>query len=141
MMMGASGFCVRIGAMRKILCAILVVLMVTPAMACGPFMRVAHAGGMSSTEQCHEQKNPEGDHGLKFFKDCYGVELQQTSTDSVVTQPDLKVEKIILPWMNTAANSAVLPVRFYDSHGPPYERLSLSSQSTPVFLKTGRLRL
>ena len=130
--------------MRRFLCAILIALMLTPAMACGPFMRVAHAadgmgGGMSA--QCHEQKQPADDHGLKFFKDCYNIELQQADTDSVLARPDLKVEKISFPWMIVAANDLLRPARFYDSHGPPYAALSAFPPSSPVFLKTGRLRL
>ncbi|TNE32282.1 MAG: hypothetical protein EP349_01890 [Alphaproteobacteria bacterium] len=115
-------------------------LMITPAMVCGPFMRVAHAGsGMS--EQCHEQKTPDSDHSLKFFKDCYGVELQQADTDTALAKPDFTVEKISFPWMIVAANDLVRSARFYDSHGPPYGHLSAIPSKSPVFLQTGRLRL
>ena len=126
--------------MRKLLCSILVILMITPAMACGPFMRVAHAGS-AMPEQCHEQKTPDSDHSLKFFKDCYGVELQQADTDTGLAKPDLTVEKISFPWMIASAHNPVLPARFYDSHGPPDRHLSVLPHKSPVFLQTGRLRL
>lgn len=129
--------------MRQLLCAVMIALMLTPAMVCGPFMPAAHAAESETAAPCHEQPPQQAgeDHSLTFFKDCYGIELQQADSDSAVKQPVFTIEKITFPWMASAADSAVFPHRFYDSHGPPSGQLAALSPSSPVFLKTGRLRL
>ena len=122
--------------MKRLLLTLLVLVMLTPSLACAgilcPPMSKAISADMPCCPKCPHET------GVKFFKDCSGIDLQSVSDHVVLNKQVMQSHDLFV-----MADSPRLDFRIAVSqHGiraPPldYGRSSFP----PIYLSTQRLRI
>lgn len=136
----------NIDNMKEFLVHLLILIMLTPGLACGPFMgkdRAQAAQTMQSMEDCHgigmaSQKQPP-DSGHMFFKDCSKTDLFNAS-HVVLEQPNLDSNDFFIAWTNIVPAYIFSPANFQAIRGPPPEWPDLSQALPSILLTTQRFR-
>jgi hypothetical protein len=126
--------------MKRFLLSLMVLVMLTPGLACAQFMDNHKAPMAKTMSDCPKSKtSPE--KGMTFFKDCLKVDLQQASSAPLLKNPD--IAKHSFPFVQVLAlNKEFSSPGNHAARGPPFEgRLSLSGTQLPIFLMTQRLRI
>jgi len=137
------------GFMKKFLLSLLILVMLTPGLACAKFMdnqkspgqkpHMAMAGMAKGMPYC-PKPGQKSDMGTLLFKDCAKIDLQQVNDAPSLKKVDIvKISfPYILPQDLTAGNFAVskgLLIR--GPPGPP----EIFRSYPPIFLATQRLRV
>lgn len=125
--------------MRRFIYSLLMVLMLTPSLACAMQICAVEAGAHSPCGHEHDADQHSMHHKdkVRFAADCMGVDLQKVDY-STINQPDLSKllsfalvpETVVLA--DRIAFSTVKPIR-----GPPEFALA----DPPVILTTQRFRI
>jgi hypothetical protein len=135
--------------MRKFLLAFLMLLMVTPGLACGPFLGAAKAQAaqvsMPGMPDCkgmgmdsgQKKAGDSGDH--VFFKDCAKVDLSGVDHASLKA-PDLGGKVFFIAWAATTPDDSVPPPQANAIRGPPPDWPGLSETQPSILLTTQRFR-
>lgn len=139
--------------MRKLLIRLLMLLMLMPGLACGPFMTIgkAHAanGQMVGMPHCHgmamakdvgSKKSPPS-NATMLFKDCTKVDLSGVDYETL-SAPDLIGKVFFIAWATTIAKNNHTPAAVNAIRGPPPRRLDLVAETHPsILLTTQRFRV
>jgi hypothetical protein len=136
--------------MKKFLIHLLMLVMLTPGLACGPFMTVgkAHAAAvqMKDMPNCHGMdmgKNTDGKDtsakdGPMLFKDCSKADL--FSADHVSLKKLDVTKAFFMAWADSVPAYVFTPVDFYATRGPPPDWPELSETQPSILLTTQRFR-
>ncbi len=134
--------------MRKLLVTILMLVMLTPSLACAMPICADEAqaaaveqpcAGHSGHHQSSEKKEPVGK--VNFLKDCMGVDLQVADDAASVKVPDLKKDT---PFDDSlvAYPAKIWPaVAAIEIRGPPPDWLAFLLTQPSILLTTQRLRI
>ena len=133
--------------MRKVILRLLMLIMLTPSLACAMPVCAEQTGQAAEETQppCAEH-HPGGssdskeDTKVKFLLDCMGVDLQKADTASI-DKPILKVamDGYILAALVPTASIPYKAVGII--RGPPPDWPVLSQTYPPIFLTTQRIRI
>ncbi len=135
-------------AMRKFLISLLMLLMLMPGLACGPFMSTgkAHAAQpMQGMEDCHgmgmdkSQKAPDHE-GKVFFKDCMKNDLSGVD-HTILKIPDLNGKILFTAWIAIIPDFGFAPPNAQTIRGPPPDWPAFSRTHPSILLTTQRLRI
>jgi len=129
--------------MRKFIFSFLVVLMLTPSLACA-MPTCASDAGVTAEQPCADHNQNNGVNSTKadsvdFLLDCMGVDLQQADA-TVLSAPNLETTDVVYPF---SLNVALVQFEGKDAltiRGPP-DRISLLEPKTPIFQTTQRFRI
>ena len=134
--------------MRKFLILLLMLLMLMPGLACGPFMNAGKAQAaqqMQGMEDCHGvgvDKSPKTpDHeGKVFFKDCMKNDLSGVD-HTVLKTPDLGGKALFTAWVAITPEFGFTPPNAQAIRGPPPDWPVFSQTQPSILLTTQRLRI
>jgi hypothetical protein len=136
--------------MRKIFTAFLILLMVTPGLACGPFLGAAKAQAaqvsMPGMPDCkgmgmgNDQKKAGdgGDH--VFFKDCAKVDLSGVD-HTILKAPDFGGKIFFIASAATTPDYSFTPASDNTIRGPPPDWPGLYETQPSILLTTQRFRV
>lgn len=127
--------------MKKVLLSFLMLLMLTPGLACAMPSCVHHEETQASSDKpCHDESGRgEKHHGPITNADCAKTDLQNVA-DQVVKKSDLPGQVFIAA---IAAGSISKQIRFADNsniRGPPPDWPDLSETNPSILLTTRRIR-
>lgn len=138
--------------MKKFLLGLLMFVMLTPGLACGPFMASAKAAqatqsmpiadmpdckGMGMATDSQKKPSDSGNH--VFFKDCSKTDL--FSVDHVdLKKPDLSGKVLFLAWATMPPEYNFKPADDNAIRGPPPDWPNLSETQPSILLTTQRFR-
>jgi hypothetical protein len=134
--------------MKKFLISFLMLVMLTPGLACGPFMIMAKAQaaqvaqgmedchGMSASDSSQETSN--NDH--VFFKDCSKIDLQSADNAADLKAPEVSGKTFSMTWEAIAPADDVTLLAENIIRGPPPDWPDLSGTQPPILLTTHRFR-
>src|SRR5689334_19181532 len=119
--------------MKRLLLTLLVLVMLTPSLVCSGIIcsKMAMADMPCCPKQHHET-------GVKFFKDCSGIELQGVSDHIVLSKQVLQAHDLFV-MADTTRLTPITAVNQYAIRAPPPDFIA-SSSFPPVYLSTQRLR-
>ncbi len=130
--------------MRKLLIHLLMLLMLTPGLVCGPFMAKAQAAQpMMDMPDCKgmnmdSSETSGSDH--VFFKDCSKADLFSAGHASL-EKPNLDSKIFFIAWEADIVPGYVFtPADFHTIRGPPPEWPDLSQTQPSILLTTQRFR-
>ena len=131
--------------MRKFLIHMLMLVMLTPSLACGPFLSTGKAqAAQSSMLDCAgmgmegQNKTPsDGDH--IFFKDCSKTDLF-SADHAVLEKPDLGGKIFLAAWVAAIPEYGYMLTGTNAIRGPPPDWPSLSQTQPSILLTTQRFR-
>lgn len=129
--------------MRKLLIHLLMLVMLTPGLVCGPFMGMDKAQAMQGMEDCpgmglaDQEQAPDSDH--IFFKDCSKTDLFSAGHASL-EKPDLGGKVFFMAWADIVPAYVFSPADFHTIRGPPPEWPDLSQTQPSILLTTQRFR-
>jgi hypothetical protein len=128
--------------MKKVLLSFLMILMLTPGLACAMPSCVHHEEVQASSDKpCHDEaEQSEKHHGPITNADCAKTDLQNVA-DQVVKKSDLPGTVFIPAVTETAAPQQPQLANNSKIRGPPPDWPGLSETSPPVLLTTQRIRL
>lgn len=134
-------------AMKKLFFAFLMLLMVTPGLACGPFLGIGKAQAaqvsMPDMPDCKgmgmegSKKTPDSEH--VFFKDCSKVDLFGADHASL-EKPDLGGKVFFIAWAATTPEYNFTPAAANAIRGPPPDWPDVSQTQPSILLTTQRFR-
>ena len=142
--------CATICFMRRLLVHLLMFVMLTPGLVCGPFMGTgkAHAatGQMKSMPGCHGMamnddtggKSLSGHDGTMLFKDCAKIDLYGAD-HAVLKKPDTG-KVLFVSLAGVAPVYVFTPADFHAQRGPPPDWHDLSQTRPSILLITQRFR-
>lgn len=120
--------------MKRLLLTLLVLVMLTPSLVCSGILCSKMA--MADMPCCPKQHK---ETGVKFFKDCSGIELQGVA-DHIVLNKQVFHSHDLFVLADATRLTPVAAVNNYAIRAPPPE-FSVSSSFPPVYLSTQRLRI
>jgi hypothetical protein len=135
--------------MRKLLYSFLILLMLTPSLACAmPICGPEAKKAASTVLPCAEHHPGNGADGKKesgkskvnLLIDCMGVDLQKADTANL-DKPDVKKDLTAYPVMADVSASRFLPVNAGAIRGPPPDWPALSQTQPSILLTTERFRI
>lgn len=139
--------------MRTFLIHLLMLLMLTPGLVCGPFMAAGEAQAavtqMPDMPDCHgmemgnketgNKKSSGGHYGTMLFKDCAKVDLY--SADHIgLKKPDMG-KSLFTAWADAPAQPAFVPAASHAIRGPPFDARPIHINNHDLYLTTQRLRI
>lgn len=135
--------------MKQFLNSLFILLMLTPGLACGPFMAATKAlaaqpTAMADMPDCKGMgmdgpKKQSGDEHT-FFKDCSKTDL--FSADHAGLQsPDLDGKVIFTAWTDIVPMHVFSPASVHSIRGPPPDWPDISQTRPSILLTTQRLRV
>ena len=136
--------------MKRFLNSLFILVMLTPGLACGPFMAATKAlaaqptaiadmpdcKGMMSMEAPKKQSGDEH----TFFKDCSKTDLFNADHISFQT-PDIDGKVVFAAWNNTVPVHVFNPANIHSIRGPPPDWPDISQTQPNILLTTQRLRV
>lgn len=134
-------------AMRKFLTTLLMLLMLVPGLACGPFMHAGKAQAASPMQgmgNCHgmgmdASKKAPGYEGRFFFKDCMKADL--SGVDHVdFKAPDLSGKAPFIAWVAVIPDNSFRLAGIQFIRGPPPDWPDHSQTQPSLLLTTQRFR-
>lgn len=132
--------------MKKFLAVIMMLVMLTPSLACAMPVCADEAQAAATEQPCaehhpgHESSDKKDTGKVNFLLDCMGVDLQKADTASL-DKPDLKADPVIYA---LAADIVTSPLAHADSstiRGPPPDWSALSRTQPSILLTTQRFRI
>lgn len=128
--------------MKKALISFLMLLMLTPGLACAMPSCVHHEETQASSEKpCHDEaEQGEKYHGPMTNADCAKTDLQNVA-DQAVKKSDLPDQAFIPAIVESAMPQQAQLADNTKIRGPPPDWPGLSETSPPVLLTTQRIRL
>lgn len=132
--------------MKRFLCQFLILLMLTPGLACGQFMCVkkvqaAEAGTPVAAQDmpCHKTAADKQDigKGPVFLKDCSKADIFKSDTQTSVKKLDMG-KTFIFTMMDAPALRPSSIAGDYIIRGPPPDWPDVTQTDIPVILKTLR---
>lgn len=136
--------------MRKILLSFLVLIMLTPSLACAmpvcaePAKAVAAAkmpcGDHMNMEHHGDKKEKKSSSGM-LMKDCMGLELQVADNGPVLHKPDVTKDLPIVMALNVEPVSVWTLGNVSTIRGPPPDWPGHSQTRPSILLTTQRLRI
>ncbi len=134
--------------MKKFLLSFLMLVMLTPGLACAGIICVQETGmteATTSVPPCHEQaatSSVDFEKSVMLMGDCSGAELAQADNGPSLQKPDLQLNKIFYGRVDLAATDVFEPARQNLIRGPPLSDVFLTAQTTPpLLLTTQRIRI
>lgn len=128
-------------------------VMLTPALVCGPFMAPAKAAaataaehampnchGMTMGEQSPQEKAQKQTHGTMLFKDCAKIDLSGAADLAPLKKPGPDNAPFIV-WADLPSQPAFAPTGFHAIRGPPPGWPAFSAIVPSILLTTQRLRV
>lgn len=131
--------------MKKILYALMMLVMLTPSLACAA-TTCAAMGQHSQVQKldeppCHgEAQQDSGSVNLMFFKDCTKADLGQVDHDSLVQLPEFQIDDVFYNALSVDVLTSLSLKEQNHIRGPPFVTASLSSYP-PLYMATQRLRI
>jgi len=130
--------------MKHFLLSLMVLMMLTPGLACARFMphHKASAPHMHMAKDmpcCPKQKTPPCD-GTMLFKDCMHIDLQHTVDAPLLKKADIQKYTPAL-FLSDAFGRGFNVMASRTARGPPPDRQAVLAESQPVYLATLRLRI
>jgi len=136
--------------MKKLIYSLLALVMLTPGLACGPFMTATQAlaaqpAVMADMPDCKgmmgmETPKKETDDEHVFFKDCSKADLF-SADHAPIKAPDLD-GKVIFPLsIDTVSFLIFNPANTQSIRGPPPDWPDISQTQPSILLTTQRLRV
>lgn len=138
--------------MRKLLASLLMLIMITPSLVCGPFMGYHKAQAspskvMMSMPNCHEMAKPVSGHKfqksdirLSFFKDCFHIELQTVDYDTDIKNPAVVYDIAMLMPAEIGVHDGLISYDTIAIRGPPPDWPNLSQTQPTILQTTQRVR-
>lgn len=132
--------------MRKLLIHLLMLVMLTPGLVCGPFMgmdKAQAAQSMQGMEDCpgmglaDQEQAPDSDH--VFFKDCSKTDLF-SACHAALEKPDLDGKVFFVAWADIVPAYVFTPADFHAIRGPPPDWPDFSQTQPSILLTTQRFR-
>ncbi len=134
--------------MRKFLTHLLILIMLAPGLACGPFMgmnKAQAAQTMQGMEDCPGMDNMGGaqkapkDNNPTFFKDCLHVDLQTADHHADLKTPN-NGKVFFMAWADIVPTYVYTPADFHAIRAPPPDWPNLSEIQPSILLTTQRFR-
>lgn len=137
--------------MRKFLAALMMLVMLTPSLACAMPVCADKAQAAVTTEQpCAEhhaghdtgsgKDSSSSPKGINFLIDCMGVDLQ-TADSASVQKPDIQAGPVFASIIVTDVPVVPASAQSSEIRGPPPDWLTLSQTQPSILLTTQRLRI
>lgn len=136
--------------MRKFFIHLLMLLMLTPGLVCGPFMAAGKGQaavmqmpdmpdchGMAMVKDVDSKKSPD-EHGTMLFKDCAKVDLF-SADHTVLKKPDMG-KMFFIAWADMPSQPYFTPANFHAIRGPPPDWPDISQTKPSIILTTQRFR-
>ena len=125
--------------MKKLLSGFLMLVVLTPSLACGGMMcaKKAHA---AQGRPCHEKQENGKNHAVMLFTDCLGVDLAQADQADTLKKPDVHIKKVVYAWVAIVTDYDFMPSSSYQIRGPPPAAVT-ARIDPPLYLTTQRLRI
>lgn len=106
----------NMNSMRSILLGFLMLVMLTPSLACAAFVHADSQKQVKSEQHipCHgEKSDTDEDLPLMTFKDCSGVDLAQADYNPAAKKPDVQTDKVFFAWADIVPTHgfSLYPVR------------------------------
>ena len=135
--------------MKKFLLGFLMLMMLTPGLACGPFMGAskAHAAqpamegmadcpgmGMDDSKKSQEMDDP------TFFKDCLHIDLQNVDHHVDLKKPDISSKSFFIVSAFIVPDAVSFPIASNIIRGPPPDWPDLTQTQPSILLTTQRFR-
>lgn len=130
---------------RKFLFSFLVVLMITPSLACAMPTCADRTGSMTQVEQpcadhhSNNQDSKKDTNQVNLLLDCMSVDLQKADSISV-DKPDLEIDQVSYALYSETLASLTILSNIDTIRGPP-NRASLPLKALPIFMTTQRFRI
>lgn len=136
--------------MKKFLAVIMMLVMLTPSLACAMPICADEAQAAATEQPCAEhhaghdtdsgKESSSSPKGVNFLIDCMGVDLQ-TADSASVQKPDIQAGLIFSAVINTDVPVIPAPAQSSEIRGPPPDWLALSQTQPSILLTTQRLRI
>ncbi|PZP56512.1 MAG: hypothetical protein DI586_03445 [Micavibrio aeruginosavorus] len=136
--------------MKKFIHSFLALVMLTPGLACGPFMAATQAlaaqpAAMADMPDCKgmmgmEAPKKETDDEHVFFKDCSKADLF-SADHAPIKAPDFDGKVIFQVWASTVSFLIFNPDNTQSIRGPPPDWPDVSQTQPSILLTTQRLRV
>jgi hypothetical protein len=136
-------------AVRKFLYSLLIILMLTPSLACamptcGPKAKESAAAALPCAEHHsgHDtgSKKEGGKGKVNLLIDCMGVDMQKADTASL-DKPDIKKDLVIYALVADVSASRFSAADVGTIRGPPPDWPAFSQTQPSILLTTQRLRI
>lgn len=136
--------------MRKFLIHLLMLVMLMPGLACGPFMSAskAHAATvqMKGMTHCHDtgldkdsgSKKISDNDSLMLFKDCSKADLY--GADHVSLKKPDTAKMLFVAWSDIVLSPVFTPADFNDVRAPPPDWPDISQTRPSILLTAQRFR-
>lgn len=124
--------------MRKILVHLLILVMLTPSLACGPFMPGGRTHAAKAMPACHGMTAHANTHGTMLFKDCAKIDLQDAN-HAILKKPDAG-KTFFLALTDAPERNDLTNTDFHDARGPPPDTPAVSQTKPSILLTTQRFR-
>lgn len=129
--------------MNRFLTHLLMLVMLMPGLACGPFMSVSKAQAEEMQVEmpdCHGTAASHTNDGPMLFRDCAHADLQKTDHSNGLKKPDLSNGLFIHAFAVSATHNTFLPQDQSAIRGPPLDRIGLPRAPVSVLVTTQRFR-
>lgn len=134
--------------MKKILLSLLMLIMLTPSLACGAMMicagKAQAAAPVEQNKPCHGHKDTgrDSDQSKKvmLFKDCTKADLFNSGDHANLQVPDNNGKTFFVAWVAIIPDYNFAPVAAHAIRGPPPDWPDLSQTQTSILLTTQRFR-
>lgn len=136
--------------MKKSLAVIMMLIMLTPSLACAMPVCADKAQAAATEQPCAEhhaghdtgsgKDSSSSPKGINFLIDCMGVDLQ-TADSASVQKPDIQAGPVFAAVINTDVPVIPAPVQSSEIRGPPPDWPALSQAQPSILLTTQRFRI
>lgn len=136
--------------MKKFLAVIMMLVMLTPSLACAMPVCADEAQAAATEQPCaeHHAGHDTGSgkdssslpNGISFLIDCMGVDLQ-TADSASIQKPDIQTGPVFAVVINTDVSVIPGPRRVAKSGGPAPDWSALSQAQPSILLTTQRFRI
>lgn len=142
--------CTILVAMRKFLAAILMLVMLTPSLACAMPVCADKAQAAAMEQPCAEhhtghdtdsgKDSSSSSQGVNFLIDCMGVDLQ-TADGVAVQKPDIQAGPVFAALAMNDVPVVPVPAEHSEIRGPPPDWPLFSQAQPSILLTTQRFRI
>lgn len=135
--------------MKKLLLGFLMLMMLTPGLACGPIMGAgkAHAAqpAMEEMADCpgmgmNNNKKSQGKDDPTFFKDCLHIDLQGADYHADLKKPDISGKSFFIASAFIVPDTVSFSIVANIIRGPPPDWPDISQTQPSILLTTQRFR-
>lgn len=129
--------------MRKALLGFMMLLMLTPVLACAMAFCPMKSAQAAEMEPCHQSQEQSDDQqeGIMFALDCMGVDLFSKDLQSDVSQLDQSLDKVNFVWANVTSSYSLAVAESNFIRGPPFDANPPHNNEHNLYLTTQRFRV